>query len=138
MVSSQIRELVFKRADYLCEYCRSPLSHSLQPFDVEHIVPLSKNGSGKLYNLACSCGGCNGHKYNKTHALDSVSGLIVPLYNPRTMIWYEHYAWSSDFTEMIGISETGRGTIEALHLNRVGIINVRRLLLLVGLHPPKN
>lgn len=70
MVSQKIRQLVFTRADHLCEYCCSPMSHSLDPFNVEHIVPLSKNGTNELDNLACSCGGCNGHKHNKMETLD--------------------------------------------------------------------
>ena len=137
MVSQHTRQVVFARADYLCEYCCSPLSHSLQPFDVEHIIPLSKKGSNALHNLACACGGCNGHKYNKTHALDPVSEDFVPLYNPRSMDWKAHFTWSSDFTELIGISSSGRATIDALYLNRQGAINIRRLLMLIGLHPPK-
>ena len=137
MISQRLKKQVFARAEYRCEYCLSPLSHSVQPYDVEHIIPLSKNGINELDNLACSCGGCNGHKYNKTHALDLISEQIVPLYNPRLMDWKLHFAWSADFTEMIGISSTGRATIETLHLNRVGAVNIRRLLLLDGLHPPK-
>ena len=137
MLNQEIRKLVFARANNLCEYCRSPLSHSLDPFDVEHIIPLSKNGTNKLRNLASSCRGCNGHKYNKTHAIDPMNSVLVSLYNPRTMDWKNHFTWSSDFTEIIGISPSGRATVKALHLNRQGTMNVRRLLLLVGLHPPK-
>ncbi len=137
MVSPEIRQLVFSRAAYRCEYCHSPLSHSCQPFDVEHIIPLSKNGSNELHNLACACGGCNGHKFTKTHGFDTVSEQVVPRYHPRSMKWRYHFTWSDDFTELIGISPTGRITMETLHLNRTGNINMRQLLLLVGLHPPK-
>ena len=137
MVSSKIRQIVFSRAKFRCEYCYAPLSHSPQPFDVEHIIPLIKNGTDTLDNLACACGGCNGHKYIKTHALDPANKLLVPLYHPRLMNWQNHFVWSDNFTELIGISPSGRATIEALHLNRRGIINMRRVLLLVGLHPPK-
>ena len=137
MVSQKIRQLVFTRADHLCEYCCPPMSHSLDPFNVEHIVPLSKNGTNELDNLACSCGGCNGHKHNKMETLDPVSNLIVPIYHPRLMVWQNHFTWSSNFTELIGISSIGRATIETLRLNRAGIINIRRLLFLDGLHPPK-
>lgn len=53
------------------------------------------------------------------------------------MVWQNHFTWSSNFTELIGISSIGRATIETLRLNRAGIINIRRLLFLDGLHPPK-
>jgi hypothetical protein len=36
---------------------------------------------------------------------------------------------------MIGVSPTGRATIEALDLNRNGIVNLRRVLRKLGLHP---
>jgi hypothetical protein len=52
------------------------------------------------------------------------------------MNWQEHFIWSDDFLEIIGISPTGRATVKALVLNRVGVISIRSLLLIVGLHPP--
>jgi len=38
---------------------------------------------------------------------------------------------------MVGTTPTGRATIEALQLNRGGVVNLRRLLYAVGEHPPK-
>ena len=137
MVNPEIRKLAFSRAGFRCEYCHSPLSHSSQPFDVEHIIPLCKKGTSELHNLACACGGCNGHKFTKTHAFDPVSEQSVPLYNPRSMDWHNHFTWSDDYSELIGISPIGRVTITTLYLNRIGAVNIRQLLLLVGLHPPK-
>ena len=123
------------RAGFVCEYCLSPMSFSYQPFASEHIIPISKNGTDDLDNLASSCGGCNGYKYNKTTALDSITGSIVPLFNPRTMDWQEHFKWSSDFLKIMGNTDIGRATVETLHLNREGVLNTRRLLLLDGKHP---
>lgn len=37
---------------------------------------------------------------------------------------------------MIGKTDIGRATIEALFLNREGVVNLRRLLCLANLHPP--
>ena len=137
MFSPQQRQFVFERAGYRCEYCTSPISHAIQPFHVEHIVPLSKNGTSDPSNLACSCGGCNGHKYDKIHAIDPITEQSLPLFHPRLMNWTSHFTWSSDFAELIGVSSIGRATVQALQLNRLGIVNIRRLLLLVGLHPPE-
>ena len=38
---------------------------------------------------------------------------------------------------MIGLTPTGRATVETLRLNREGVVNLRRILFLVGLHPPE-
>lgn len=89
-------------------------------------------------NLANACGGCNGCKYNKTHAPDPLTNDIVPLYNPRTQKWEEHFTWSKDFLHIIGITPIGRATEKALKLNRSGVVNLRRLFILEGIHPPKD
>ncbi|WP_256875051.1 hypothetical protein [Nostoc sp. C052] len=39
---------------------------------------------------------------------------------------------------MIGKTACGRATIEALRLNRFGVVNLRRLLRSANLHPPEN
>jgi hypothetical protein len=96
-----------------------------------------KDGDDDVENLACACGGCNGSKYNKTHAADPFDGTIVPLFHPRKMSWYDHFIWSPDFLYVIGITEIGRTTVEALYLNRIGLVNFRRALLKLGIHPPK-
>ncbi len=100
-------------------------------------MPVSRGGTSELDKLALSCSGCNGHKYNKTEALDPADGKIVPLFNPRRQKWQTHFGWSDDFTGIIGLTATGRATVEALQLNRPGLVNMRRLLYLIRQHPPK-
>lgn len=134
--SVSVKKQVYVRANYICEYCCALAMYSAQPFVIEHIKPKSKNGTDDLENLALACGGCNGSKYNKTHALDSVSTQLVPLYNPRTMIWQEHFVWSDNFQEIIGTTPTGRATVNALKMNSIGIKNLRKLWLIENLHPP--
>ncbi len=89
-----------------------------------------------LENLALSCQGCNNHKYNKTEGRDNISGTIASLYNPRQQKWHEHFAWNEDFTLVIGLTPTGRTTVETLQLNRNGVVNLRRVLYAMGEHPP--
>ena len=138
MISAQQKRYILQRARHRCEYCISPMSHAIQPFNVEHIIPEIKGGTDDLDNLASACGGCNGHKYTKTHAIDPFDNQLVPLYHPRLMNWQAHFIWSDDYLEIIGISPIGRATVKALNLNRLGVVNLRRLLLLDGLHPPIN
>jgi hypothetical protein len=135
-VSAQLRERVTERACGCCEYCRSQAQYATEAFSVEHILARAKGGTTTLENLALACQGYNNHKYDKAEADDPVSGQLAPLYHPRRDRWDEHFAWSDDFTLIIGLTPTGRATVAALHLNRDGVVNLRRLLYAVGKHPP--
>ena len=135
-VSASFRNKVEERAKKLCEYCQSPLEFSSDPFSVEHIFPISKGGTDDLENLALACQGCNGHKFTKTEAFDVISQTTATFYNPRKDVWNEHFVWSEDFTEIIGKTAKGRVTIKTLKLNRQRIMNLRRVLILAGEHPP--
>ena len=135
-VTAQQKKAVAERAQGCCEYCRSQARFAIQPFSVEHIIPRSHGGNTTLDNLALSCQGCNNHKYNKTEAKDSLSGNVVSLYHPRQQRWSEHFAWNDDFTIVIGLTPTGRATVETLQLNREGVVNLRHVLYMMGEHPP--
>lgn len=128
--------IIIERAHERCEYCQSMLAYAVQPFVVDHITAVSQGGETILDNLALACGGCNGHKYDKSAAIDPITGELVPLYHPRQQNWSEHFAWNDQFTEIIGLTPTGRATVIALNLNRSGVINMRKLLRLAGQHPP--
>ena|SRR5947208_1662019 len=133
---ARLRRLVAERAGWRCEYCRSPAAFAHQSFSLEHIRPRSRQGLWSPGNLALSCQGCNNHKYNRTRARDPVSGRVVPLFHPRRHRWQDHFAWSADFTQVLGLTPTGRATVEALQLNREALVNLRRVLTVVGEHPP--
>lgn len=158
-IPAQLRRLVLVRAANICEYCRAQAMYSSDPITVDHIIAQSLGGITTENNLACSCFGCNQHKAirvireasgiedDETNcnqhkairvmALDPTTGLRVPLFHPRQQRWEEHFAWNEDFTQMLGITPTGRATIEALQLNRFGLVNLRRALHAIGEHPPK-
>ena len=127
---------VIQRANGRCEYCQLPSSHSPSTFNFEHIIPLIKHGLTVLLNLAYSCGGCNSYKNDRIEAIDPITRQLCSLFNPRTDTWSEHFQWSDDDLEMIGISPIGRATVHLLKVNRIGNINLRRLLKMVRLHPP--
>lgn len=131
-----LRRHVEARAAGRCEYCRSPASISSQPFSVEHILPKARGGISTAENLALACQGCNNHKYDKIEVPDPASGDVVPVYHPRRDRWRDHFAWSDDFARILGVSRTGRATVVALHLNREGLVNLRRVLYVAGKHPP--
>ena len=135
-VTAQMRRVITERAEGRCEYCRSVAEYATESFAVEHIHPLSRDGTSTLDNLALTCFGCNGHKYNKITAPDPINGEHAPLFHPRQQQWQEHFAWNTDFTRVVGITPTGRATVEALQLNRPGVVNLRQLLILIRRHPP--
>jgi hypothetical protein len=135
-VTAQQKKAVAERAQGCCEYCRSQARFAIQPFSIEHIIPRSQGGETTLDNLALACQGCNNHKYNKIQGRDSISGDIVPLHHPRQQRWSKHFAWNEDFTLMVGLTPIGRATVEALQLNREGVVNLRRVLYAMGEHPP--
>ena len=136
MLPEKIQKELVERAGGLCEYCKSPANISSQPFAIDHIFPKSKGGEAKLDNLAFSCQGCNSYKYNKTSGVDLLSGNDVLIFNPRIHKWPDHFSWSEDGLEIIGISSIGRVTIHELKLNRTPLKNLRLLLVYAGLHPP--
>ena len=131
------RRAVFVRAAWRCEYCRTPEAFVPDSFAVEHLIPFSKGGKTRLNNLALACPACNGHKYNKVTGLDPFTQESAPLFNPRRQRWQDHFAWSEDTLLIVGLTPTGRATVETLQMNHPKIINLRRLLLLAELHPPK-
>ncbi|TAK47410.1 MAG: hypothetical protein EPO28_01820 [Saprospiraceae bacterium] len=88
-------------------------------------------------NIAFTCRGCNGHKYTKTEAPDVLTGSMAPLFHPRKDKWHEHFAWDTDPVYLIGLTPTGRATIEALHLNRTRLLILRKNLQSIHRHPPE-
>lgn len=136
-VPGWLRREITTRARGFCEYCCSNSEFSDSPFDIEHIFPASEGGENISENLALSCHGCNLHKSNKTVGFDVVSEEIVNLFNPRKDIWNEHFAWAKSFTFIVGLTPIGRATVEALKLNRKGLVNQRKILYLFREHPPK-
>src|SRR5262245_1280506 len=120
-VSAALRRLVVARAAVCCEYCWCQTKYAAQSFSIDHIIPRQAGGVTQDDNIALACQGCNGHKATRIMASDPVSGLVAPLFHPRQQRWGEHFRWSEDFTEIIGLTPVGRATVAALHLNRSGL-----------------
>ncbi len=134
-IPKRLRLLVRERAQGCCEYCLSQEAYATQGFSVEHITPLAVDGATTANNLALACQGCNNFKYDKTSAPDPVSHQVVSLFHPRRDNWHDHFMWNPDCTLIIGVTPTGRATVAALQLNREGVVNLRRVLVMTGKHP---
>lgn len=135
-IPEEIQNKVRQRANFLCEYCHASEQWQYVAFTIEHIIPLTKNGTDTLDNLALACFHCNRKKSNRTTAIDPQSGAELPLFNPRQDSWNNHFIWSADGLFIIGLTPIGRITVTSLALNRERVINIRAADKAVERHPP--
>ncbi|MEC4985133.1 MAG: HNH endonuclease signature motif containing protein [Oscillatoria sp. PMC 1068.18] len=122
-----------------CGYCLSPQHLVMARLEIEHIIPISKQGSNQESNLWLACPLCNSYKSDKTEAIDPETGNTVAIFNPRTQVWSDHFQWSDDSLRIIGRTAIGRATVAALHLSDdPDALEVRSYWVLAGWHPPKD
>ena len=55
---------VFRRDDFICQYCEKQLNSSTATID--HILPQSRGGLNSWTNTVCACECCNRRKGNRT------------------------------------------------------------------------
>lgn len=138
-IHPELDKRIRSQARNRCGYCLSPQHLVMARLEIEHIVPVCKGGSDDETNLWLACPICNSHKSSKTHVTDPETTTVVPLYNPRTQIWSEHFLWSNDGLKIVGITPIGRATVRALMLdNDRDAIEVRRYWVIAGWHPPED
>lgn len=125
---------VITRAADRCEYCRMHQSLQGATFHIEHITPQAAGGSDDPNNLALACPGCNLKKSDRQRLTDPDTGAAVPLFNPRTDAWGDHFAW--DGYQVVGRSPTGRAMVAAFDLNHSRRVLIREAEAHFGLFPP--
>jgi hypothetical protein len=136
-VPAALRRLVRDHFANRCAYCQTAESLTATHFEIEHIIPRSAGGETIFENLCLSCPMCNRYKSDVSSALDPITQANVPLFHAQLQSWREHFAWNGEGTEMIGLSPTGRATIDALRINRPAMIRVRRMWIALAEHPPR-
>jgi hypothetical protein len=107
----------------------------LYSFHIEHIVSKKHRGSDDPKNLAWSCHECNLAKSSNLSGRDFDTGRVVVLFNPRRQRWSRHFTW--DGARLVGMTPCGRATIDVLNINERGRIELRELLIIAGVFPPK-
>jgi hypothetical protein len=60
----------------------------------------------------------------------------VALFHPQQDRWSDHFSWSENATEIIGMTPIGRATIATLKMNRPQMIRVRQMWVTMNEHPP--
>jgi len=105
-------------------------------FHIEHVVPRSRGGDSSPENLAWACPRCNLCKSNRVEVPDPESGQRVPLFNPRTDRWGDHFRW--DDYRVVPLSAIGRATAVALDFNHPRRIRIRQAEETFDLFPPSD
>ena len=136
-VSTRLRQQIAAQARYRCGYCQTQETVSGIPLTIEHIAPKAQGGQDDAENLWLSCRLCNEAKGARSEAIDLLTGSTVPLYNPRTQNWTEHFVWDNDGTSVVGLTPIGRATVSALSLNSDLRVRARAIWVQAGYHPPK-
>jgi hypothetical protein len=133
-ISERLRDLVFIRANFRCEYC---LLHQddepVYSHEIDHVIAEKHLGETLAHNLAYACFYCNRFKGTDLASIDPLTNQITLLFNPRTQIWAEHFAL--DGSEIVPLTDVGRTTVRLLQMNRPRIIQRRIYLIQLGHYP---
>ena len=135
-ISAAVRRRVAEMSQYRCGYCLTAQRIIGPLLEVDHIVPQARGGTDEADNLVLACPMCNSHKADRQEAVDPETLLVVRLYNPRTDVWQDHFAWIEDGAVIRGQTPTGRATVAALAMNHPDMVAARRLWVSAGWHPP--
>ncbi len=125
------RDFVRQRAGQRCEYCRLPQAAApFFTFHIEHVRAKQHHGGDEAENLALACPDCNRFKGPNLSAIDPETGTLVPVFNPRTQSWQEHFAFMGG--EILGRTPVGRATAALLNMNEEPRLEMRSELLRSG------
>jgi HNH endonuclease len=114
-IPTALRREVIERAGNRCEYCLLPAESAFFPHEVDHVVAEKHGGATDISNLALACWRCNRRKGTDLTSLDPQTGLLSPLFNPRSHVWTENFAYEVE--RIIGLTPEGRTTVNLLRLN---------------------
>ena len=129
-MDGETRARVRGRAGGRCEYCRLPEGGLVGAHQVEHVIARQHGGDDGDDNLAMACARCNMHKGPNIAGLDE--GRLVPLFHPRLDLWADHFAIRG--ATLVGLTPSGRATVQVLAMNSPGRVEVRELLIDLGLY----
>ncbi|WP_414579379.1 HNH endonuclease [Anabaena sp. CCY 9402-a] len=127
--------LVADQANHRCEYCHAPELIFNLAFEVEHIIPLSRQGTDADSNLALACRSCNLRKGTRISGNDPESNIEVSLFHPRQDKWSNHFLADIESGNIQGKTSIGRVTVDALEINSQPQIMARQLWIRLGIFP---
>ena len=133
-VSKYLRKLVAVRAGFRCEYCRVLEYLSNYDYHLEHIIGSQHGGSDASENLAYSCALCNWKKGPNIATTFPPDPTPVPLFNPRTQNWFEHFKVAPIGT-LTAKTVIAQATIKLLELNHPARVEERNAMMQSGFYP---
>lgn len=125
-----LRNAVWERAQWRCEYCRMPQRAVDATFHIEHIVARQHQGSDDESNLALACDRCNLFKGPNLSSVDQQTGEVVLLFHPRRDCWDDHFELRGDM--ICGLTAKRRATASLLQMNARARRELRAFLLELG------
>ncbi len=125
---------VWRRANGRCEYCRLSQEFDDRPFEIDHVRSEKHHGPTIASNLALSCFRCNSFKGSNISGYDRKTRAITPLFHPRRHKWTRHFRWEGAY--LVGLTATGRVTIDVLGINDPFRVELREELIGEGVFPP--
>ncbi|MEH1794281.1 HNH endonuclease [Nostoc sp.] len=132
----ELKNKIRSHFNNLCAYCHTAEALTVTTFEFEHIIPLSSGGKTVFENICLACPFCNRYKATRQTAIDPNTQNEVKLFNPQQQLWVDHFTWSKDATEIVGLTTIGRATISTLKMNRLQLTRVRKMWVIMGEHPP--
>ena len=98
---------------------------SFSKHQIDHIIAEKHGGLTTEENLALSCTICNKNKGSDIASIDTETGEIVPLFNPRNHVWSEHFEVENGY--FTGLTPNARATIQLLQINNFLRIEERHI-----------
>ena len=132
-MDAALERLVWRRAKGRCEYCHLPQDFAPLPHEIDHIIARKHHGPTVAGNLALSCYFCNSYKGPNLSGVDPETGRVVRLFHPRKDSWKKHFRW--DGPRLVGLSRSGRATVDVLEINRAEFVALREMLMRIGVYP---
>jgi len=126
---------VAARAEHRCEYCHAPEVVFNSRFEIEHVIPSSREGSDVLENWALACRSCNLWKAAHTTATDPESQTEHRLFSPREDLWTDHFRVALEKGTVEGLTLIGKATVSQLRMNSDRQVAARRQWMRLGLFP---
>jgi hypothetical protein len=102
---------------------------------VDHVITEKHGGQTALDNLALSCAVCNRRKGSDISSVDPETGTLVPLFNPGTQPWSDHFRL--DGMPIVGLTAIDRTTVAFLQLNAFECLIERDALIRTSRYPPQ-
>jgi hypothetical protein len=107
-ILASLRREVRERAGERCEYCLLAESQVVVPHEPDHLIALKHGGQTTSENRALACFDCNRFKGSDIASIDSVTGELVRLFNPRRQRWFEHFRLNG--AHIVSLTPVGRVT----------------------------